>query len=121
MFAALLLAVVRHSVVKVASVLSGKKELSLALWENGQVPMRLMWPLLLVGTMFVVYVIPVFQHYAHVLTLSMVALGVALRIYRVGVAFRWYGYGWMYFFLYLCGVEILLPLLAVRVALVCFR
>ena len=71
--------------------------------------------------MFVVYVIPVFQHYAHVLTLSMVALGVALRIYRVGVAFRWYGYGWMYFFLYLCGVEILLPLLAVRVALVCFR
>lgn len=121
MFAALLLAGVRHSVVKVASVLSGKKELSLALWENGQVPMRLMWPLLLVGTMFVVYVIPVFQHYAHVLTLSMVALGVALRIYRVGVAFRWYGYGWMYFFLYLCGVEILLPLLAVRVALVCFR
>ena len=112
----LLLMGLRYAVLASAERLSGRKELSWELWENAQVPMRAMWPLLLVGALLSVYTVPTFQWYVLLVVLGMAGVGWVLRAYRLMMAFRWHGYGWLYFFLYLCGVEIVLPLLAVRFA-----
>lgn len=112
----LLLTAVRYSILTVAERLSGCKYLRWCIWENGQVAIRAMWPLLLVGATLSVYIEPGFQWYMLLATLGMAFLGWGLRIYRVAVAFRWHNYGWLYFFLYLCGVEILLPMIIVRLA-----
>lgn len=108
----------RYVALGVAEYLTSGVDLRWNIWENVQVPMRAFWPLLLVGAVLSVYVVPFFQWYALLTMMGVVGVGWLLRIYRMAKAFRWMGYGWLYFFLYLCGVEIMLPMLAMRLAVV---
>lgn len=114
----LLLMGVRYAVLSVAEYLTGLMDLRWNIWENVQMPMRAFWPFLLVGAVLTVYIVEMFQWYALLVSAVVVCVGWLLRVYRTVMAFRWQGFGWLYFFLYLCGVEIMLPLLAMRVAMV---
>lgn len=112
----LLLTGLRYLALGAAEYLTNVTDLRWNIWENVQVPMRAFWPLLLVGAVLTVYVVPFFQWYALLAMVGVVCVGWVLRIYRMAKAFRWQGYGRLYFFLYLCGVEIMLPMLAMRLA-----
>lgn len=114
----LLLTGIRYLVLGVAEFLSCIADLRWNVWENVQIPTRAFWPVLLMGAVLTVYIVPSFQWHALMAMMGAVGIVWLLRIYRMAKAFYWLRFGRLYFFLYLCGVEIMLPLLSMRLVMV---